>query len=67
MTGSSNSSGNGTILDFLNGGNGLDQIQNKEGETSEDFALSVAVSLGLFTFEILGFFLLKSSAVGRRI
>lgn len=65
MANSSNSSSD--ALDFLNGGKGLDNIQQKEGETSLDFALSVAVSLGLFTFEVLGFLLLKSSAVGRRI
>lgn len=60
-----NSSSNGTILDLLNGE--TDVGQNKQGIALKAFVLNIAVSLGLFAFEISGFFLLKSSAVGRRI
>lgn len=60
----SNSS-NQAILDLLNGQAGTGQ--NEEGIAVKAFALNVAVSLGLFAFEVSGFFLLKSSAVGRRI
>ena len=65
MANSSNSSGNDTLLDFLNGNSGVGQ--NQQGIALKAFALNIAVSLGLFAFEISGFFLLKSSAVGRRI
>lgn len=65
MTNSSNSSSNEAILDFLNGNAGVGQ--NKQGIALKAFVLNIAVSLGLFAFEISGFFLLKSSAVGRRI
>ena len=60
----SNSS-NQAILDLLNGQAGAGQ--NKEGIAVKAFVLNVAVSLGLFAFEVSGFFLLKSSAIGRRI
>ena len=62
---SNNSSGNSTLLDLLNGNAGAGQ--NKQGIALKAFLLNIAVSMGLFTFEILGFFLLKSSALGRRI
>lgn len=61
----SNSSGNGTILDLLDGEAGVGQ--NKEGIALKAFVLNIAVSLGLFAFEVSAFFLLKSSALGRRI
>lgn len=41
--------------------------QNSQGVAVKAFVLNIAVSLGLFAFEISGFFLLKSSAIGRRI
>jgi hypothetical protein len=56
---------NGTFLDFLNGQAGSGQ--NREGIALKAFVLNIAVSLGLFAFELSGFFLLKSSAIGRRI
>lgn len=59
------SSTNGTFLDLLNGQAGSGQ--NKEGIALKAFVLNIAVSLGLFAFELSGFFLLKSSAIGRRI
>lgn len=65
MTDSSTSSGNGTVVGFLNGNSGVGQ--NKAGITVKAFALNIAVNLGLFAFELSGFFLLKSSAIGRRI
>ncbi|KAL6715364.1 hypothetical protein ACLMJK_007630 [Lecanora helva] len=65
MANTSTSGGNGTLLYFLNGDAGSGQ--NKEGIAIKAFALNIAVSLGLFALEISGFFLLKSSAIGRRI
>ncbi|KAK4692272.1 calcium permeable stress-gated cation channel, partial [Lecanoromycetidae sp. Uapishka_2] len=65
MVNNSISSSNGTILDLLNGQAGSGQ--NKEGIALKAFLLNIAVSLGLFAFELSGFFLLKSSAMGRRI
>ena len=41
--------------------------QNRAGIATKAFVLNLAVGLGLFVFEIAGFFLLKSSAIGRRI
>lgn len=58
-------SSNQTVLDFLNGQAGVGQ--NKAGIAVKAFVLNIAISLGLFAFEISGFFLLKSSAMGRRI
>ena len=65
MANISHSSGNDTFLDFLNGQAGVGQ--NSRGIAVKAFVLNIAVSLALFAFEISGFFLLKSSAVGRRI
>ena len=65
MANSSSLNGNGTILDFLDGGTGAGQ--NQSGIALKAFVLNIAVSLALFAFEISGFFLLKSSALGRRI
>ena len=65
MVNSTTLSGNGTFLDFLNGQAGAGQ--NQQGVAVKAFVLNIAVSLGLFAFEISGFFLLKSSALGRRI
>lgn len=65
MAGSNNSIGNGTLLGFLNGQAGAGQLQ--KGIELKAFALNIAVSLGLFAFEITAFLLLKSSAAGRRI
>ena len=58
-------SSNQAILDLLNGQAGAGQ--NKAGIAVKAFVLNVAVSLGLFAFEVSAFFLLKSSAIGRRI
>ena len=57
--------GNGTFLSFLNGEAGTGQ--NQQGIALKAFLLNIAVSLGLFAFEISAFFLLKSSDLGRRI
>lgn len=65
MVNSSNSSGDEPFLDFLSGQAGVGQ--NKQGIAVKAFVLNIAVSLGLFAFEISAFFLLKSSAIGRRI
>ncbi|KAL8795394.1 MAG: hypothetical protein Q9195_002135 [Heterodermia aff. obscurata] len=60
----SNAAGNGT-LDFFGGAPADAQAQ--AGIQLRAFVLNLAVSLGLFAFEIIAFFLLKSSAIGRRI
>ena len=60
-----NSSHNGTLLDFLNGQSGV--AGNQQGIAFKAFLLNIAVSLGLFAFEISLFLLFKSSARGRRI
>lgn len=57
------------LTTFLNGGQGFGQSQDGKVQKldTKNFALNLAVSLGIFAFELSGFFLLKSSAVGRRI
>ena len=65
MSNISNSSSNEVFLDFLNGQAGVGQ--NRQGIALKAFVLNLAISLVLFAFELSGFFLLKSSAVGRRI
>ena len=65
MANSSHLSSNTTLLDFLNGQAGVGQ--NQQGIAVKAFILNIAISLGLFAFEISGFFLLKSSAIGRRL
>lgn len=65
---SSSSSGNGTnpdFNDFINGAAGT--AQQQQGITTKAFALNLAAGIGLFLFEVIGFFLLKSSNIGRRI
>lgn len=62
---SRNATGNGTILNIIDGTAGIGH--NTQGIAVKAFALNIAVSLGLFAFEISAFFLLKSSAVGRRL
>lgn len=60
-----NSTGNGT-LDALFG-SAPANVQAEAGIQLRAFLLNIAVSLGFFAAEILAFFLLKSSAIGRRI
>lgn len=67
MGGSSNSSSHGIDLNIPSLFNGTGDSQNLQGVATKAFVLNLAVSLGLFAFELLGFFLLKSSAIGRRI
>ncbi len=64
MDNTTTSGTNDTFSSFLNaGGKG----QSQQGIATRAFVLNIAVSLGLFAFEIAGFFVLKSSAIGRRI
>ena len=56
---------NATLLDIINAGAGAGQ--NREGIAIKAFVVNLAVGLGFFAFEIAGFFLVKSSAIGRRI
>ncbi|KAL8719326.1 MAG: hypothetical protein Q9181_008072, partial [Wetmoreana brouardii] len=60
-----NSTGNGTLETLF--GSAPANVQAQAGIQSRAFLLNLAVSLGLFAAEILAFFLLKSSAIGRRI
>ena len=64
MANITNSTGD-PFLDLINAGAGAGQ--KREGIATKAFILNIAVGLGLFAFEISGFFLLKSSAIGRRI
>lgn len=65
MATSSSSGSNETFADIFNGASGVGQ--NQAGVAVKAFVLNIAVSLGLFVFEVAGFFLLKSAAIGRRI
>ena len=55
----------GGLLGLINAGAGAGQ--NREGIAIKAFVLNIAVGLGLFVFEMSGFFILKNSAIGRRI
>ena len=61
----SSSTSNSTILNLFNGNAGTGD--KKQGIALKAFVLNLAVSLGLFAFELSGFFLLRNSALGRRI
>lgn len=63
-TSASNSSSN-PVSDFFSGNAGV--AQSRQGIALRAFIISIAVALVLFTVEVSGFFLLKSSAIGRRI
>ena len=65
MANGTNSSSDDPISGLLYGQAGVGQ--NQQGIAVKAFVLNLVVSLGLFAFEISGFFLLKSSALGRRI
>ncbi len=67
MAGSSNTSSNGINLSLPGILDGSNKGENLQGVATKAFVLNLAVSLGLFAFELFGFFLLKSSAIGRRI
>ena len=60
-----NSTGNGTF-DALFGGAPAN-VQAQAGIQLRAFFLNIAVNLALFAAQVFAFFLLKSSAVGRRI
>ena len=59
-----NSTGSG-FGDIINGNAGAAADSN--GVTTKGFALNLAAGLALFVFNLTGFFLLKSSSIGRRI
>ncbi|KAL8847573.1 MAG: hypothetical protein Q9221_007393 [Calogaya cf. arnoldii] len=65
-TDNGNSSSNGSLVDTFFGGPPAD-VSAQAGIQLRAFFLNLAVSLSLFAFAILAFFLLKSSAIGRRI
>ncbi len=61
-----NGTNNGTSFEyFINGNAGA--AQDSSGITTKAFLLNLATGLGLFALQITGFFLLKSSNIGRRI
>ncbi|KAI4240920.1 MAG: hypothetical protein L6R42_011414, partial [Xanthoria sp. 1 TBL-2021] len=64
-SGNGNSSSNGTFETWF-GGPPAD-VSAQAGIQLRAFFLNLAVSLSLFAFAILAFFLLKSAAIGRRI
>lgn len=56
---------NDNVTNFFDGH--PDIVQNKQAIATKALVLNIAISLGLFAFELSGFLLLKSSAIGRRI
>ncbi|GAB7357634.1 hypothetical protein MBLNU459_g0132t2 [Dothideomycetes sp. NU459] len=54
-----------SFLDIIDGSAGAAQSQS--GIALKAFVLNLAVGVGLFVFELSGFFMLRSSAIGRRI
>ena len=67
MASLTNSTGNNSSgLDSLFTGPPSD-AQAQAGIQLRAFVLNLGVSLALFAFEVIGFFLLKSAAIGRRI
>ena len=60
-----NNSSSNPLDDILNGG--LAKANGQAGITVRTFVLNILVSLALFVIEIVGFFCLKSSVMGRRI
>ena len=65
MANNTNDTGILDLPSLLNGGAGKGQGQDNIAVKA--FALNIAVGAALFVFELSGFFLLKSSAIGRRI
>ena len=63
----SSSNGNPNFYNIINGGATAGAAANDKGITTKAFALNLATGLALFLFEVTGFFLLKSSSIGRRI
>lgn len=61
----SNSTNYTNPLTYFNGGAGA--AQDSSGIATKAFVLNLATGLGLFAFQLTGFFLLKSSSLGRRI
>lgn len=62
---STNSTSNSTLYNWFGGAPA--DVQAQAGIQLRGFLLNIAVNLGLFAAAILAFFLLKSSAIGRRI
>ncbi|KAL9014700.1 MAG: hypothetical protein Q9173_000649 [Seirophora scorigena] len=62
---STNSTSNSTFYNWFGGAPA--DVQAQAGIQLRGFLLNIAVNLGLFAAAILAFFLLKSSAIGRRI
>lgn len=60
-----NSASGGDFYDIINGNNGA--AQRSVGISTKAFALNLATGLALFLLEVSGFFLLKSSEIGKRI
>ena len=56
---------NGTFDSLLDGQAGA--ALGSQGISTKTFALNLATGLALFVFQLSGFFLLKSSDIGRRI
>ena len=53
------------VLNFFTGQAGAGQ--KTEGIQVKAFVLNLAIALGTFAIQVSGFFLLKNSAIGRRI
>ena len=60
-----NATANDPVSGIFNGNAGA--AQTTEGIQVKAFVLNLAIALGTFAVQLSGFFLLKSSAIGRRI
>jgi hypothetical protein len=60
-----NGANNTSVGNIFEGNAGI--AQGSEGITTRAFLLNLAVGVALFSFQTTGFFLLKSSSLGRRI
>jgi len=65
MADSGNTSSTDEFLNLLDGNAGT--AQQSDGIATKAFLLNLATGLGLFAFQLTGFFLLKSSSIGRRL
>ena len=65
MANETNATVGGGFVGLIDAGRGTGQ--NSEGIAVKAFVLNLAIGLALFALEIAGFFILKNSAIGRRI
>lgn len=67
MSEGSNSTSNGTDITDIFNGSTQPKVDDSQGITTKAFVLNLAFGFVVFTLQVTGFFLLKSSSIGRRI